>query len=134
SGQATVTLVPAPPPPGKVNTPTITPNGGSFTGSVQVTLQDTTSGASIYYTLNGTTPSGASFLYRGAITLSTNTTVNAMGIKTGMTNSDMATAVFTITPELTTVATPTFNPNGGTFVGSVSITLHTDTTGASIRY
>src|SRR6185295_7701588 len=37
--------------------PTFTPAPGTFSGSVSVTLKSTTTGAAIYYTLDGTAPS-----------------------------------------------------------------------------
>ena len=64
-------------------TPTITPNGGSYTGSVSVTLQTVTSGASIYYTTNGSIPSQSSILYTGAMTLTSSAEVKAVAFKSG---------------------------------------------------
>jgi len=86
-----------------VATPTISPNGGSYTGSVSVTLQTTTAGASIYYTTNGSTPTQSSTLYSGAFTLTSNAVVKASAFKSGYNPSSEASATFTIVlaPRLT---------------------------------
>jgi hypothetical protein len=76
--------------------PTFSPNGGSFTGSVSVTLQTATSGASTYYTTNGSTPTQSSTPYSGAITLSSSATIKAIAVKTGYNASTVASAAFTI--------------------------------------
>ena len=91
----------SPPPSGStstVATPTITPNGGSFTGSVSVTLQTSTSGASIFYTTNGSTPTQSSIFYSGAFALTSSATVNAIALKSDSNPSAQASASFTITP------------------------------------
>jgi len=75
--------------------PTISPNGGSFTGSVTVTLQTATSGASIFYTTNGSTPTQSSTPYTGPITLTSSTVLNAIAFKTGSNPSTQASATFT---------------------------------------
>jgi hypothetical protein len=80
-----------------VATPTINPNGGSFSGSVSVTLQTVTSGASIYYTTNGSTPTQSSTPYTGAMTLTSGATVKAIAFKSGSNPSAQASASFTIT-------------------------------------
>jgi hypothetical protein len=79
-----------------VATPTITPNGGSFTGPVSVTLQTVTSEASIYYTTNGSTPTQSSTPYTGAMTLMSSATVKAIAFKSGSNPSAVASASFTV--------------------------------------
>jgi hypothetical protein len=81
-----------------VATPTINPNGGSFTGSVSMTLQTATSGASIYYTTDGTAPTQSSTAYTGAITLTSNAVLNAKAFKNGFNPSAQASANFTVVP------------------------------------
>jgi concanavalin A-like lectin/glucanase superfamily protein/chitobiase/beta-hexosaminidase-like protein/parallel beta helix pectate lyase-like protein/uncharacterized protein DUF6298/collagenase-like protein with putative collagen-binding domain/uncharacterized protein DUF1565 len=100
-----------------VATPTISPNGGSFNASVSVTLQTDTAGASIYYTIDGSTPSQSSTLYSGAITLATNTLLKAKAFKTGYNPSAETSASFTITSDggqLYYVATNGSDGNPGT--------------------
>jgi hypothetical protein len=83
-------------PPSVVATPTITPNGGTFTGAVRVTLATTTGGATIRYTTSGTPPTPTSTLYGAPFTLSRSATVQARAFKTGMTPSGVSRATFTI--------------------------------------
>ena len=78
-------------------TPAISPAGGSFTAAQTVTLSDTSAGAAIYYTLDGSTPTTGSTLYTAPFTLSNSATVQAIAVATGLTNSAVASAAFTIT-------------------------------------
>src|SRR5262249_46932557 len=50
-------------PTAAVTAPAINPKGGTFVDSITVALQTSTSGASIYYTTDGTTPTQSSKLY-----------------------------------------------------------------------
>jgi PA14 domain/Chitobiase/beta-hexosaminidase C-terminal domain/Bacterial Ig domain len=75
-------------------TPAISPKGGGFTGSVAVTLSEAAPDASIYYTLDGTTPKSASTLYTAPLSLTNTANLKAIAIKTGTVNSLVASASF----------------------------------------
>src|SRR3989475_3333911 len=77
--------------------PSFNPAGGSFAGSVTVTMSTTTSGATIYYTTDGSTPTTASSVYTGPVPLTTTTTLRAMAAASGMANSSVTSATYTIT-------------------------------------
>jgi hypothetical protein len=75
--------------------PAASPNGGRFTGSRSISLTTETEGAAIYFTLDGTTPTTESTLYAGAFSITATTTVKAIAVKEGMTNSDVLVITFT---------------------------------------
>src|SRR6266516_2467543 len=116
-----------------VATPTFSPAGGTYTGSVTVTISDATSGATIHYTTDGSTPTTSSAVYTGALTFTQTTTLNAMAAAPGMTDSGVASATYTIQQQQQ-VATPAFSPCGGTYTGSVTVTISDTTSGATIHY
>src|SRR5437762_4710008 len=76
-----------------VSTPTITPDGGEFAGSVSVTLTDNTPGASIYYTMDGTSPTPSSKKYSAPFNITTDALVKAKAFKVN-TQSSEASAWF----------------------------------------
>lgn len=119
-----------------VATPVVSPNGGSFTGSVGVTLSCATVGAQIRYTTDGSSPTAQSTLYSGPFALSATATVRAKGFLQGMNESAPGSAVFTITapPDPDPVGTPEISPAAGSYVGSVGVSISTATVGADIYY
>jgi hypothetical protein len=58
---------------GQVAAPTFSPAAGTYTTTQSVTLSTTTSGASMYYTVDGTTPTTSSTLYSSAIPVNVTT-------------------------------------------------------------
>ena len=113
-------------------TPTFSPAAGTYNSTQTVTISTTTSGASIRYTTDGSTPSEtAGTLYSGPVTVGATVTINAIAYKSGLTDSAVATAVYTINAP---VAAPTFSPAAGTYTSTQTVTISTTTSGASIRY
>lgn len=79
-----------------VATPTFTPSGGSFANGQFVGMQTTTAGASIYFTVDGSTPTQVpGQLYSTPFFLNSSTTVKARAFKTGLNPSGLGSAAFT---------------------------------------
>jgi LysM repeat protein len=111
--------------------PTFSPVAGTYTASQTVTISDATTGTTIYYTTNGTTPTTSSTIYSGAITVNATETLEAIAVHTGYTNSPVATANYTIASVL---PAPTFSPAAGTYTTSLLITISDATAGTTIYY
>lgn len=79
-----------------VAAPAFTLTEGTYYGTQNVEISCTTSGASIYYTTDGTTPSSTNgTLYSSAISVSESMTLKAIAIKDA-TESSVASATYTI--------------------------------------
>ena len=89
--------VPAPSVPDTVAIPIFSPEAGEYTEAQNVTISCATEGATIYYTLDGTDPTTNSTVYINSIVISDTTTVKAFAVKEGWIDSEIATAVYTIT-------------------------------------
>lgn len=108
---------------GQVGTPIPSPNGGTFSTSQSTTISVSPADATICYTTDGTTPTadGAGACthgttYSGAISISTATTLKAIGSKSGMTDSTVASAAFSF------VGITSYNPSSKNF-GNVQINV-----------
>jgi len=78
-----------------VRTPTFSPDGGTYTSPQSVTISCATDGATIYYTIDGTTPTASSTPYTEPITVSESLTLMAIAVKDDE-QSSVATASFVI--------------------------------------
>jgi uncharacterized protein (DUF1800 family) len=105
TGTAKVTLTQ---PETPVAPPTFSPAAGTYTSAQSVSLATTTSGASIRYTVNGNVPSEtAGTLYSGAFSVASTTTVKAIAFKSGMSDSAVVSAAYTINlPVVSIVVAP----------------------------
>ena len=92
----------------QVAAPTFTPAAGEYTAAQSVEIACATDGASIYYTTDGTDPTAASSAYTDAIAVGEAMTIKAIAVKEGWTDSEIATAAYTINipakPDFTSVA------------------------------
>lgn len=77
-------------------TPTATPSASEVALGTAVKLSTTTNNATIYYTIDGSTPTQASQMYTGPITISAAVTIKAIAIASGYDPSAVLTAAYTI--------------------------------------
>ena len=108
-------------------TPTFSPTPGTYTSAQTVAISDSTSGATIYYTTDGTIPTTSSTKYTAPIPVSSTVTVRAVAI-TASTSSAVATATYTINSPLT------FTPATGDYASALTVTISSSTSGAAIYY
>jgi hypothetical protein len=111
--------------------PVISPDGGTFASSQDVQLSSTTASASIYYTLDGSTPTPSSTLYTAPITISTDTTIKALASAPGYVQSGISTATFSFISQTPTVVA---SPAGGTYLTAQTVTLSVSDSNARIYY
>jgi hypothetical protein len=77
--------------------PSFSPAAGSILSTQTVSLSDATAGATIYYTTNGSAPTTSSTKYSAPLTLSANTSIQAIAVDAGFTNSLVASAAYSVT-------------------------------------
>ncbi len=117
-------------------TPTFNPaSGTSFSSTLSVSIGDSTAGAAIYYTTDGSAPTTGSTLYSSPFTISASTTVKAIATASGYTQSAVGSASYTYSPVTPVAATPTFSPASGTsFSSTLSVSIADSTAGTAIYY
>ena len=128
SGAYIVSAVPV------VATPTFSLAAGAYTSAQPVSIFDTTAGATVYYTTDGSMPTLSSTLYTGTFMVSATETLQAIAVLTGDTSSAVASAAYTIGPAPAAVAAPTFSPMAGAYTAPTLVTISDAVSGAAIYY
>ena len=113
--------------PSKVSTPTFSPAAGAVAYGTEVSINCATADATIHYTTNGSNPTSSSTTYSSPITITDATTIKALAVKDGISDSEIATAAYTIAaPEAPSIDVPS-----GTIVIGTTVTI---TGTGTIRY
>jgi hypothetical protein len=112
--------------------PLFSPSAGSFATPQTLTMTDSTAGAAIYYTTDGTVPTSSSQLYSAPINVSSTTAFTAIAIAPGYATSSATSGNYQIALPLT--STPTFSPLPGSYTSGQSVTLASATAGAKMYY
>jgi len=106
-----------------VATPTFAPPGGTYDAAQTVIISDSTSGSSIFYTIDGSAPTTSSTVYSGPITVDSSLTINAISVAPGYVQSATGKAVYTITAS-----------QPSTPAATETITIAEATSGATVYY
>ncbi len=85
--------------------PTISPATETVSPGQTISIAEATTGASVYYTMDGSQPSPASQPYLGPISLTSSGTVNAVGIKNSL-RSTVVSRVFQVLAPLSIALNP----------------------------
>jgi len=113
---------------GTVAAPSFSPGGGAYSSAQNVAITTATSGATIRYTTDGSTPSeSAGTIYTGPLNIGSTTTLNAIAYESGSTDSSITSATYDITtappPPTVGATTPfvTYEAEAGTLGGGATI-------------
>jgi Chitobiase/beta-hexosaminidase C-terminal domain len=85
-------------PPTTTATPLLSLASQTFWPTLSVSVSDSTTGATIFCTTNGATPTPSSPVYTGPFSLSSTTTIKCMATSSGLANSGVASGTYTATP------------------------------------
>ena len=116
---------------GTVATPAFSVASGEVDSGTTVTITCSTEGAKIYYTTDGSEPTASSTEYTAAISVTAAVTLKAIAVKSGMNDSAVASASYTIKG---TVASPEFSVESGAVNSGTTVTITCSTEGAKIYY
>jgi hypothetical protein len=116
---------------GFVDPPSASIQPGVYTSPIELELSATTSGASIFYTVDGSTPNSFSLSYSAPIFVQVSQTIKAIAVKPNFIDSVPVEFSFTING---TVQKPEFSLPQGSYGPSQAVSMTTPTPNATIYY
>ncbi|MCX6770669.1 MAG: chitobiase/beta-hexosaminidase C-terminal domain-containing protein [Candidatus Micrarchaeota archaeon] len=117
---------------------TVSPVAGSYTTAQNVSLSTSTSGSTIYYTTDGSTPTMSSSTYSSPINipLDTNMTIKAFAAKANYSNSSALTASYIVTHSITKMVSGAISGINGysspSFTALANVTIYLKQGGATM--
>ena len=129
---AAVTLVVGGSVPPQVAAPSFSPGAGTYSTAQNVSISTTTSGATIRYTTDGSTPTETHGTIGNSVNITSTTTLEAIAYESGFTDSNIASGTYVIS--VPQVAAPVFTPGGGNYTLAQNVSISTTTNGATIHY
>lgn len=112
--------------------PTFSLPAGTYATKQTVSISESTTGAKVYYTTNGTTPTTSSSVYTAPLALTANTTLRAIAAVSNGSSSSVMSATYSFTSAV--AAVPTFSLAGGTYNTFQKVSISDATPGAIIYY
>ncbi len=122
-------------PQGQAAKPTVTPAGGIYDSTQSVALSCATAGASIIYTLDGSSPSSVNGkIYTAPFNIVKSCVLKAIAVKAGMRDSEALSVDYNFNLPLPVVATPIISPSSSTFENQIRVEIFCVTPGVKIYY
>jgi hypothetical protein len=109
--------------------PTLSLSAGTYDTTQTVTISDSTQGATIFYTTDGSIPTSSSFKYSGPISITTSETITAIATEAGYQQSSPVAATYILQ-----AAPPAFTPPPGTYSSQQTVSITDATPGSGIFY
>jgi hypothetical protein len=120
--------------PLNVAKPNILPKGGNYTSPQDISIFSDTAGATIKYTLDGSTPGlSHGFVYDAPIRIDSNSIIKAMAYKKMMNDSDEARELYLLEID-SQVSKPFFDHFEGSYDNPIHVSIFSDTAEAKIYY
>jgi hypothetical protein len=116
--------------------PVFNPRGKYISGPRQVSITSTTTGAKIYYTIDGTPPTPSSSLYTAPVSVNDNTTLKAIAVADGMVSSAITSVTYAVAtcdpPSEIAAGSVTVDGNLSDWNDVVWTSLNVDYSGAAV--